>query len=115
VKRLELVDGAQVDAPSADTVRDAVGNLSASIEFVVLRETAGGLVQAAWGPSAGLPPGHFMLETAGEHVDGHVQAVVTDVDQLVRPFLGSSRMTGPGPRSTRGRGGPAKGRRNRDV
>jgi hypothetical protein len=88
VKRLELVDGAQVDAPSADTVRDAVGNLSASIEFVVLRETAGGFVQAAWGPSAGLPPGHFMLETAGEHVDGHVQAVVTDVDQLVRPFLG---------------------------
>ena len=37
MKRLELVDGAQVDAPSADTVRDAVGNLSASIEFVVLR------------------------------------------------------------------------------
>lgn len=88
MKRLELIDGAQVDAPSADTVRDAVGNLSARIEFVVLRETAGGFVQAAWGPTAGLPPGHFLLETAGEHVEGHVQAGVTDVDQLVGAFLG---------------------------
>ena len=88
MKRLELIDGAQVDAPSADTVRDAVGNLSARIEFVVLRETAGGFVQAAWGPAAGLPPGHFLLETAGEHVDGHVQAEVAEVDQLVAAFLG---------------------------
>ena len=88
MKRLELVDGAQVDWPSADTVREAVGNLSARIEFVVLRGPGGGFVQAAWGPTAGLAPGHFLLETMGGHVDGHVQAVVTDVDQLVRAFLG---------------------------
>jgi hypothetical protein len=87
VRRLELVDGAQVDAPSADTVRDAVGNLSASIEFVVLRETSGGFVQAAWGPSAGLPPGSYRLETRGDHVEGHVQTEVTDLDQLVAAFL----------------------------
>ena len=88
MKRLELVDGAQVDAPSAGTVKDAVGNLSASIEFVVLRETAGGFVQAAWGPSADLPRGSYLLETKGDHVEGHVQTEVTDVDQLVAAFLG---------------------------
>ena len=88
MKRLELVDGAQVDAPSAGTVRDAVRTLSAHIEFVVLRETAGGFVQAAWGPSAGLPEGSYLIETKGEHVDGHVEAEATDVDQLVAAFLG---------------------------
>ena len=88
MKRLELVDGAQVDWPSAGTVREAVGNLSASIEFVVLRETAGGFVQAAWGPSAGLGQGSYRLETKGDHVEGHVQTEVTDVDQLVAAFLG---------------------------
>lgn len=88
MKRLELVDGAQVDAPSAGTVRDAVRNLSASIEFVVLRETAGGFVQAAWGPSADLRQGSYLLETKGDHVDEHVQTEVTDVDRLVAAFLG---------------------------
>lgn len=88
MKRLELVDGAQVDAPSAGTVRDAVGNLSARIEFVVLRETADGFVQAAWGPSADLRQGSYLLETKGDHVDGHVQTEVTDVDLLVAAFLG---------------------------
>ena len=88
MKRLELVDGAQVDAPSARTVKDAVGSLSAAIEFVVLRETAGGFVQAAWGPSADLRQGSYLLETKGDHVDGHVQTEVTDVDQLVAVFLG---------------------------
>lgn len=88
MKRLELVDGAQVDAPSAGTVRDAVGNLSARIEFVVLRETADGFVQAAWGPSADLGQGSYLLETKGDHVDGHVQTEVTDVDLLVAAFLG---------------------------
>ena len=88
MKRLELVDGAQVDAPSAGTVKDAVGNLSARIEFVVLRETAGGFVQAAWGPSAELRQGSYLLETTGDHVEGHVQTEVTDVDQLVAAFLG---------------------------
>jgi len=87
VKRLELVDGAHVDAPSAGTVRDAVGNLSARTEFVVLRETAGGFVQAAWGPSAGLPRGSFLLETKGDHVEGHVHTEVTDVDHLMAAFL----------------------------
>ena len=88
MKRLELVDGAQVDAPSAGTVRDAVGNLSARIEFVVLRETAGGFVQAAWGPSVDLGEGSYLLETKGSHVQGHVQTEVTDVDQLMAAFLG---------------------------
>jgi hypothetical protein len=87
VKRLELGDGAQVEAPSAGTVRDAVGNLSARVEFVVLRETAGGFVQAAWGPSADLPPGRYLLETKGDHVDGHMQTEATDVDQLAAAFL----------------------------
>ena len=76
MKRLELVDGAQVNAPSAGTVKSAVSNLSALIEFVVLRETAGGFVQAAWVPSAHLRQGSYLLETNGEHVDGHVQAEV---------------------------------------
>lgn len=88
MKRLELVDGAHVEAPSADTVRDAVGNLSARIEFVVLRETAGGFVQAAWGPSVGQRAGNFVLETKGDHVGGHAQTVVTEVDRLVAAFLG---------------------------
>ena len=88
MKRLELVDGAQVDDPSAGTVRDAVGNLSARIAFVVLRETAGGFVQAAWGPAAGLRRGSYLLETEGDHVEGHVQTEVTDVDRLVAAFLG---------------------------
>lgn len=88
MKRLELVDGSAVDWPSAGTVREAVANLSARIEFVVLRGTGGGFVQAAWGPTAGLPPGHYLLETRGDHVDGHVQVEVTDVEQLVDAFLG---------------------------
>ncbi|MBL0749267.1 hypothetical protein [Nocardioides baculatus] len=88
MKRLELVDGAQVEAPSPGTVSDAVRTLSPRIEFVVLRETAGGFVQAAWGPSVDLPEGSYVLETAGEHVDEHVRAEVTDVDQLVAAFLG---------------------------
>lgn len=36
MKRLVLVDGAQVDWPPAGTVQDAVGNLSAAVEFLVL-------------------------------------------------------------------------------
>ena len=88
MKRLELVDGAQVDYPSDGTVVDAVGNLSARIEFVVLRETSDGFVQAAWGPSAGLPEGSYLLETKGEHVDGHLQAEVSSTDRLLPAFLG---------------------------
>lgn len=88
VKRLELVDGSQVDYPSSGTVVDAVTALSDRVEFVVLRETSDGFVQAAWGPSAGLPEGSYLLETAGDHVTGHVRADVTDPDQLVAAFMG---------------------------
>ena len=69
-------------------MRDAVRTLSARIEFVVLRETAGGFVQAAWGPSTGPPEGSYLFEAKGYHVDGHVEAEATDVDQLVAAFLG---------------------------
>lgn len=86
MKRLELADGSVDTDPSPDTLAMVIGNLGRPAEFLVLRETRGGFVQAAAGARAGTRGAALRLETAGDHLGYHGWTEVPDRDALVAVF-----------------------------
>jgi len=99
--------------PTSRKIRAAIDHLGTRNWFVTLLDARGGFVQVAWGTEVNLRDGDFLLETRGDHVEGHLSTVVTSFDEVHavrsvrrrRLFLDGSAPMAAGVHDVRSRGG----------
>jgi len=78
-----------IDDPTPEHIARAARNLNGSNWFMSLEDMDDHFVQCGYGARAGVPDGHYMLET---REDKHLQVEVTDVNDVIAAF--QSQLTG---------------------
>ncbi len=73
-----------IDDPSPEHIARAARNLSDRNWLMSLEDMDDHFVQCGYGARAGVPAGHYMLET---RADKHLQVEVADVGEVIAAFL----------------------------
>jgi hypothetical protein len=74
--------------PDPDIVRSVLAHVSADHYFAVLERADGWYLQFGYGEQAGTRPGWYALERRDGAPDQHYRVEVTNVEEVIRAFLG---------------------------
>ncbi|MEU4222305.1 hypothetical protein [Actinoplanes sp. NPDC026623] len=91
--RFELTSARGVPAwdPDAEQIRRVLVKLSRRNHYALLTRADGWYVQAGYGEQAGTRPGRYALERQDGAPDRHLRAEVTDIEDVVRAFVGFTK------------------------
>ncbi len=74
--------------PDPDRVRRVLARVSADYDFAVLTRADGWYIQVGYGERAGTRPGWYVLERRDGAPDRHYRAEVTNLEEVIRAFVG---------------------------
>lgn len=85
---LTTADGRSFRDPDPDRVRKVVTRVSADDYFAALTRSDDWYVPVGYGERAGTRPGWYALERRDGTADEHYRTGVTDIEEVIRAFVG---------------------------